>query len=757
MSGVRGLLTSRRVGLVVVVLAVLGIAVGGLVQFRIDTEISSFLPHDDPAVTAIDDKAKTFGGDAVVVLIEAPAAESVVTDPGRLKRLLRLEGQLSQLDDVATVYGPATVLNQTAITARGVLARIAGREDALRFTAERAARAQGAGAAAVRAAGDLAVKNFRLRYGTLLVEALPAGLPTLSNSRFVDAVVFDDDRPRPQWRFLVPNRHAAAVLVRPTHGTGVQGEQQLMRSIQRTVRDAGLDPERVTYTGVPAVTAELADEIGRELPLLSSLTLLVLLVRFWFVPGAVRRRDRLVPLGAALAGALLTLAAFGWVGASMSLGSVVLLPLLLSIGSSFPLYLRLVSNPSRVLAAAAASALAFGSLALSPLPFVRQLGVALALGVALTVLIAMALPQPRLTLVQEPTGPRSPSRPAAPSSRRRVVAAVGAAVAVAGLATLPTATVAADPRDLAAGLDSIRGAERVERIMGSSAEVSLVLTGPDVMSADALAWQRAAQNRLIAGYGDLLRPVLTTPDLFAFLGDDPTPSQVAAALDLLPKYLSRAVVSPGRDTSVLTFGLRLQELEDQTELLDRARRSLPALPSGYHAELVGLPVAAARGYDLISSDRYLPNLAGIAAAGFVLLIGLRPRSDATRAVAASLLATGWSLGILMILGLPLTPLSVALGSLTTVTASEFTVILSHSMRRGHQAAARTVGWACLTSAIGYLVLLASSLDALRDFGLILAASVLLSYLAARTVMWVSPVALDPPSDGQPEEKVEVPV
>ena len=51
---------------------------------------------------------------------------------------------------------------------------------------------------------------------------------------------------------------------------------------------------------------------------------------------------------------------------------------------------------------------------------------------------------------------------------------------------------------------------------------------------------------------------------------------------------------------------------------------------------------------------------------------------------------------------------------------------------------RMVGWACATSAIGYLALVPSRIALLREFGLTLAGTVLLSYLAALAVVHLSP-------------------
>jgi predicted RND superfamily exporter protein len=168
---------------------------------------------------------------------------------------------------------------------------------------------------------------------------------------------------------------------------------------------------------------------------------------------------------------------------------------------------------------------------------------------------------------------------------------------------------------------------------------------------------------------------------------------------------------------------------------------LPPRPPGITADVVGLPVAAARGYELVSKDRYLPNLLGILGAALVLLVGLRRRADALRAVVAASLATGWGLAAAWLIGLSLTPLTVGLGSLTVATACEFTVLLGHAGTRSRLR--RTVGVAALSAAMGYLSLAMSHLGVIREFGLLLAGVVALSLLAAQLVQVLLPPATAP--------------
>jgi predicted RND superfamily exporter protein len=313
-------------------------------------------------------------------------------------------------------------------------------------------------------------------------------------------------------------------------------------------------------------------------------------------------------------------------------------------------------------------------------------------------------------------------------------------LAAAGWAQLPRLPLEAHPERLAAGLSALAGARHAEGILGASGEVDVVLRGGDVLTPEALRWMRRAEDAVVVRYGDRLRPVLSAPDLLRFLGDAPTGRQITAAMRLLPAYLTGAVVRDDGREAIVSFGIRLDDLAAQRDLLDGVRTALPPAPPGYQVEVTGLPVAAARGYDLVSTGRYAGNLAGVAAAGLVLLVGLRRRGDAVRAVAAALVATGVGLCALWLLSIPLTPVTVALGSLTAAVGCEFTVLLAEARRRGDAVLARSVRLAAITAAAGYAALALSDLAMIRQFGLLLAGSVGLSLLTAACVTAALPGA-----------------
>jgi len=705
---------------------------GGLPRLHVGTGVDSFLPSKDPSVASLDRLSRDFGGDPVVVLLESEKPDTLL-DSTHLPVLLRLEGLLAGLDDVAVVYGPATLLNQTVIRVQDLLAELSGQRDAL------------------REAGKVAeLHRFEKRYGALVVRALPGGLPTLRNQEFVHHVVFGDgdgDVARPKWSRFVPTADAIAIYVRPRQGLDQDAAARLSEAVSTAVREADTGADRVTVTGSPVVTAELAGQARSELPRLGLAALGAVALVLFLVPWT-RRSRRLLPLVPMVVGTLMTLSWFGWRGSAVSLGAVAFLPVILGVGSYYPVYLAQAGHRRRVLAVAGAAAAAFGSLSLSPLPFVRDLGEAIALGICLIVVSSLAVgghlaPAPRASHEIRPLAATRPNR------WSYLLVAVCAVVAGTGWLVLPRVALTTDPQQLTHGLDGFGEAQHAEDVLGYSAEFDVVLTGPDVLAPQALSWLREAQERVVTQHGDQVRPIVSPVDLLDFLGEHPTPAQVDAAIRLLPSYISGAAVTFDRSKAVISLGGTWRGLDRNPRLIGNVTAALPPPPRGYRVEVTGLPVAANRGYHLVSSSRYAANALGIGAAVLVLVVLLRRRGDVLLALSSAAIATGLAMFAAWISGVSLNPLTLALGPLTAAAGCEFAVLLCAARRERDSALRRSVFLASGLSAAGYAVLSLSGLLVVREFGIALVLSLGFALASAVVVTRLVPVQVHTHTKPQP--------
>lgn len=720
----------------------------GLLRLDVDTGVTSFLPTGADSAEELEALQRSFGGDPIVVLLTGPEDGALLASE-RLPELLRVEGELAGLDDVAVVYGPATAINQVAGQAQQLLATISGRRDGLRDRARREALARGALAAQAEQAAVEATKAFDQRYGSLLAGGLDAGLPTLRNAAFVRSVAYaQDGRPRPQYRFLLPSPRSVSVLVRPREDLDQLDTDALARAVRARVTAADLGAVEVQVTGAPVLSAALAQTVRRELPLLGAAAV-VLVGGVLLVMGRGRLRRRLVPLLAAAVATAVTLAVLGLLGLPLSLGMLALMPILIGIGNNYPVYLSEPARRRTVTTVAMASAGAFATLLLSPLPFVRGLGLSLAVGVLASFAVAL-LAREDAARGFEPPKPDARSGPEdadvrAPQQRGRrpaaALLAVGALVAAAGWWQLPGLPVQASPESTARGLPAVEEAERAEQVLGSTGEVSVVLRGPDVLRPEALAWSRLAEEAVVVELGDQLRVLASPQTLLGFLGPEATPQQVLAATDIVPRYLLGAVVRSDRRASVVTLGVRIGDLGALQELLADVRAVLPPPPDGFDVQVAGLPVVAVDGFAALGRDRLLPNAAALLVLALVVAIGLRSVREALWALLAATLAAGWGFAAVAASGIAVSPLLVALGALVAAVGCEFTILgrearAAASPRVG-RAVATAVATAAATGIAGFAALLLSELRIIQEFGVALIASLVLAYLSARLVVGLS--------------------
>jgi uncharacterized protein len=201
-------------------------------------------------------------------------------------------------------------------------------------------------------------------------------------------------------------------------------------------------------------------------------------------------------------------------------------------------------------------------------------------------------------------------------------------------------------------------------------------------------------------------------------------------------------------------------LDRQKEVVDDIKDRLDP-PEGVEASVVGLPVLAAEANGALSSPwrRALTLVAALAAVLLILFLVRRSLREAAVPLIPIALATGWSAGVLFVLGLlpgplevDLNPMSVTLGALVIAISTEFSVLLSARYRQERAAGAgparaieltyASTGAAVLasgaTAIAGFAALIASDIRMLRDFGIVTVVDLTVSLLG---VMIVLPAAL----------------
>ncbi len=387
-------------------------------------------------------------------------------------------GQLDRAKTVKAVFGPGTFLTEatsqidSTLTARSAQAQAEAKKASTAVYHEAIARglepAQASSLAQEASKATLA--GFAAEISALSIRYGLHSVPSLENHEFVSSVVFDPSKPAgtPKQRFayLFPSPDAALVTVRLKAGLS---EAQRSHTIA-LIRDAtGMSQWRLEngesylVTGEPVIVADVTSSISHAIELLLVAVLLVMALVLSLVFKARPPYPRLLPLGIALLAAALTFGALALWGASLTMASIAVLPVLVGLSVDYAIQFQsrvheaveegAVDTLAAVRSAAerGAPTIATAALAsiggllvllLSPVPMVQGFGLLLVVGVALAFLCALSAGSAALVLSARAEGSGagvSPSAALPPASAGAGHARVGVRV---------RALLAAGPRAL---------------------------------------------------------------------------------------------------------------------------------------------------------------------------------------------------------------------------------------------------------------------------------------------------------------------
>ncbi len=478
-------------------IAVLVLAVGGgllALQLQPSTGIGTFVGSGSSSYQATLDDQRHFGSDAVVVLIREPLTDLVETkDLGTLSFLeaclagkvvvqnLQLGaytaappgsppyggpnspcGKLMRYKPVKAVYGPATFLNQAVAAVNQLILSMShgaqqaiatARQDAYKLAiGEHKSRQQAQQMAS--AAATLAEQQQLTQAEQLAVQSGLSSAPRIDNQQFVSQIVFDATRgtnqPKARFSYLFPTAKSALIQIRLKSSLTPAQQSQAISWIRQAVR---MPTFRLSYggtylvSGAPVVLSDLASTLTGAIATLLAVVLAVMAVVLLLV---FRSRLRLLPLLIALAAAGITFGLVELVGASLTMASLAVLPILIGLSVDYAIQFQsrvqearrsepelagadAVARAARVGAptiatAALATATGFLVLLLSPVPMMRGFGVLLVVGIAIALACALVCCPAALVLADRDGGSLLASLRGA---REIVMAAAGGVMAAA--------------------------------------------------------------------------------------------------------------------------------------------------------------------------------------------------------------------------------------------------------------------------------------------------------------------------------------
>lgn len=805
----------RRARWVLTVAVLVAVGAGAAaIQLPTDAGTDTLVDRDTASFEATEQVREAFGEEPVVVLAEGDLQELVLTE--NLGRLLRLEGclsgkvpkgrkpipgpctELARQDPVRTLIGPATFLNEATIQIERQLRRLVATvpPDRLRDLLLSIAAEYG-----ITSAPSLGNPDFLAALIFDLGRARGTPKARLSyifpNSRSAQIVI----RLRPslseaQRRRAIETIRAAVHDDTPRAACRFDGKAEPCFQLRGG---------RYLISGAPVVIDAVAPALEGALLTLLAVAAIVMALTLIAV---FRSRFRLLPLALALASAAIAFGLLQLVDGALTIASIAVLPILIGLAVDYAIQLQarydeaVASGLRRAEAAAhaaarggptiaiacLATAVGFLALQLSPTPMVRGFGLLLVAGVAIAFAVAFLAGFASLGFRREGDGAlvvNSPTK--APSAvelalrhPNRVLAA-GLALAVLGWGLGTQIGTQSDIVELAPqDVQAVKDLKRLQELTGVSGELDVSVEAEDLTDPATIRWMADFKRRALAvgGFagespscraaeicpGPALSDFVTGGGLTAGTGRDLTRREIRTAFREIPAYDLRPLATLDPETglpagrALLGFGIRAGPLDEQQALIDRVRAEIgePGAPggppAGVEVELAGLPVIAAAAASDLSGSRYLLTAAGLVAVALALLVLYRSAGRALVPLAPIVLATGWAALALWLSGVPLNPMSAALGALTIAIATEFSVILSgrfHEERRDGRAVAEALraayartGAAVLASGVtataGFAVLIASDVKMLRQFGLVTAIDLAVALLG---VMLVLPAAL----------------
>ncbi len=775
--------------LVLALSLVLALAAGiGATRIPTDAGVGTLVDSDSATYEATQQVRESFGEDPVVVLVKGDLQRLILSS--NIFRLLRLEGclsgkvpqgakpipgpcaELAELDPVEFVAGPATFLNESVVQIDTQLRNLAQRVPPAQFREFLLSVATRYG---ITSAPSLDNEEF---VATVVFD--------LARAR---------GTPKARLAYLFPNSHSAQIAVRLKPSLSAGERHRALDLIAAAVNDTTprqacaeggapapcfeLKGGSYVISGAPVVVDGLEHALKDALLVLFAVALVVMAATLLLV---FRSRLRLLPLAIALAAAALVFGLAGLLGGSLTMASIAALPILIGLAVDYAIQFQSrfdesITNGAEGIDAARAAATTGGptiaaaclataagilALQLSPTPMVRGFGLLLLIGIVLAFALALTAGFAALSLRRKSPGGKALLRPRPPDrllslalTHPKRVLAVSLALAAIGWGLGTQIETVSDVRSLAPqGSSAIQDLNDLQATTGVSGQLDVSVQAPDLTDPATIAWMADFKQRVLADNGFsgenpscLEADVCPGPALSDFLvrgGAKLTSGAIDATLAALSPYALRQVAPLDPATgevgheALLSFGIRTESLESQQALIDRVRGEIGqpgspgGPPAGVEVRLAGLSAIAAESATDLSASRYWLTLAGLLAVALALLVVYRSLARALVPLVPTLLATGWASLILWLTGIPLNPMSAALGALTIAIATEFGVILAgrfheervggrgveEALRRAWERTGAAVLASGATAIAGFAVLIASDIQMLRDFGFV---------------------------------------
>lgn len=275
----------------------------------------------------------------------------------------------------------------------------------------------------------------------------------------------------------------------------------------------------------------------------------------------------------------------------------------------------------------------------------------------------------------------------------------------------------------------------LRELTGSTDQLTVMLQGPDVLSADGLRRLEDIRTGIESHFPGIVRSSVSITSLYRTVqpDDSHTGANMSAFLATLPATQSRMFVDESRQTTIITLNIvRLDNEPLRDFILDLNRFLDGHKQQDIRLTVTGKAVIDAEMMTALAGGRQEMTLLGTLLVFLGLLLIYKSVIKAIVPVFPIGLIIGWSGGAMYLLGISYTPLTATMGALIIGIGTEFTILLMERYFEEKQkgvtredamiTAVGKIGKPILASALttigGFSALIFSDFLILREFGIV---------------------------------------
>ncbi|ABN56834.1 MULTISPECIES: efflux RND transporter permease subunit [Methanoculleus] len=526
----------------------------------------------------------------------------------------------------------------------------------------------------------------------------------------------------------------------------------------------------VSISGDPVFDREMREAMSREMGMLIAIALVLMVAAIGLLFNHVRHR--FLPVGIILCGVFLTFGTLGFFDLRVTSPVIGSFPVIIGLGIDYGVQLQsrlheeirdrslhdaIVATLSHAgsvhLVAMCTTALGFLALLFSPVPMIRDFGTACLIGVVSCFLLAIIIVPAFFAIfgygkrAGGRQGPADAPETGALAGYSRFLGGLAvrvakhpvpvillfALVAVAGMQYDDRIGINVDQQSFVPETMPARVTlEKVERAIGGTSTVPVMIRGSDILDPEILEWIDA-----FGTYETERRDEITAHTGIATLireyngGSLPgSATEIDAVVARIPAEVRDAYLS-GNSETVIEFATVDMEMDAVSALIDRLRSDVVWLepPAGLDIQPTGRSTVYGDLYDGIVLSKNRMTVLGLLLIAIFMVVVYR-RFDSLAPLLPVVMIIGWNNLIMYALDIAYTPLTACLGSMTIGLAMDYTILilercreemgrgleLYEAIREGVTRIGIPITISGLTTIFGFSSMLASSFSLVSGFG-----------------------------------------